>query len=183
VVSELAHAFATGTPNLQREILRDRRAELLDPEVATNLQERAETADHRYFDGALALIRLVAIEEDELLNKLVSADDEAQLLAIARETAAHDGAGVIGNASLYAISRATDTHAYATCLICLALAAILDEETEVAAGYVDQARTLDPDARHGWIDLLAELSDTQPKAARLIPMVNAPIAQTVEDAT
>jgi hypothetical protein len=175
----LATEFVAASPAIQRELLHQRLADLLDNSV-TEVIDQLASDQHAGARRAQALLALAAKpDQAELLDQVLTTLDEPTgfsdlLRSTARESARHSDPGSLIAVAQCAISTATSPVAAATAAIYFAIAAGLAGMADAATGWIDRARDWDPNpfTRDSWISILAELG--QPQVSSLIPRLLTP---------
>jgi tetratricopeptide (TPR) repeat protein len=167
LLEALAAEFAAADPTAQRELLDDRRADLLDPLVRQVLTQRA--GDDSAARLALSLLQL-ADGYDHLLDEVFQSLIDPEQFGTLLDSVAHQGdVGVLSAVAAVAFAGAQTQPQLATAVFFTAAAT-------AAGGSMDDARWLarkgveaDPGQRMPWVAKLAGIGGIHPQVLDLIP--------------
>ncbi|WP_328995989.1 tetratricopeptide repeat protein [Kribbella sp. NBC_01245] len=178
----LATEFANGSPTVQRELLHQRRDDLLDDIVTEVLAQLATDDDSWQTRRALALLDLAANPDQAVLEHVLDALDDPSrfpdlLHSTARGAAQQSDPESLAAVAQCAMSAATSPIEAATAAFYLAVVAAFTDDHDAATGWVNEARAVDPDptSRDTWITTLAQLGQLEPRINTLIPQLLAPL--------
>jgi hypothetical protein len=175
VVSELAAELVHADPAQQRQLLASRQAELLDKLVAETIRGWSAEDDTGQAAAALSLLTLAATEPPAFIDELLdSADNPDRFNDLLQRAAEAGRVATLAEAASYGLAAANSRRVAVSCLLFLAVAAILDHDAAAAARYVTAAHNADPGARDGWIRLVGQIGAHQPEVLKLIPMLTNP---------
>jgi hypothetical protein len=129
----------------------------------------------------LALLTLAGTEPSTFIDELLNAvDNPDAFLELLERTAKGGRAATLALTASYGLSTATSRTGAASCLFFLAVAAILDQDTDHATDYVTAAHKTEPDARDTWIGLAARIGAHQPETLKLIRTLINPLPTELE---
>jgi hypothetical protein len=168
----LAHEFIAADTGEQRQLLSQRRDDLLDDIVASELDRLAAADDQQVAVAAVAagaLVELARIDQHE--PALAALESEAGFTPLLRDLARTPDSTPLAPTATLALVHASNATNAATARLYLAIAAATTDDLVVAGEQLDQAIASDPNQLPDWIAELAALGAQQPQVLALIPQL------------
>jgi tetratricopeptide (TPR) repeat protein len=171
----LADRFSAASPAEQRELLAERRSELLDDLIRQSLDSRAGADESGEVTRAAALLDIASQDTGGgVLTATFDALDHSSgfpdlLDATARDT--ESVATVLQPLATIALTAATAEPEAAVAALYLAIAAAVAGDQDRATELVSQALAWDPGSASAWIVRLAQLGAVQPAVLPLITVL------------
>ncbi|MEV5310351.1 tetratricopeptide repeat protein [Streptomyces sp. NPDC052610] len=179
----LLREFARAAPATQRDLLAERRNDLLGETVQETLSELLDASDPdappTEYDQAAALLHLASLEAHEpALDALADWSRFPALLgALARD---FDPSALAATAYLARLTADNAAQA-ATAEFYLAVSAVIEDNAEAASELIASAHAYTPDAAPTWINDLAEIARHHQAVLPLIPTLTT-LMTTPKDA-
>jgi len=175
----LAAEFMGSDTAAQRELLAERRDELLDSSLIAIVADGSLKADTPAAQRAGGLLMLAREGDDaEVLDAL---EDPSRFPALLAEHARR-GSATLGLIAAIAAIAARSPSEQADGSFYVAISSSLAGNSEHALNALAQGRALDPDRAQGWISQLAELARQHPSLLELIGALTMPTEDTLRPA-
>jgi tetratricopeptide (TPR) repeat protein len=171
----LASEFVEADPARQRELLVDRRQELLTDDVADQLHELAEhaeePAERQSAEVAIAVVALA--QTDQEAPAMDALEDPTLFTKLLTGQAAEADPQILSTTARIAMTTAATRESAADAHFYLAVAAIRSGDQHLAETELAAARSLSPARSIVWITQLAELGRRHTEVLALIPALAA----------
>ncbi|MBV9312990.1 MAG: hypothetical protein JO100_04460 [Pseudonocardia sp.] len=171
----LADQFAAADPAAQRDLLTQRRAELLDDLVRQRLDSRARLDETGEVTRAAALLDIATHDPDGALTAATfdALDDPSGFPALLDATAQdiHLAATLLAPLATITLTAATSEPQAAVAMLYLAIAAALTGDQQAATERISQALEYDGGRASVWISRLARLGAVRPSVLPLITVL------------
>jgi tetratricopeptide (TPR) repeat protein len=171
----LADQFSMASPAGQRELLTERRPDLLDDLVRHHLDSRARADETAEVTRAAALLDIAAHDADgSILTATFDALDHPSDFPGLLDQAARDTESVataLQPLATIALTAATTEPEAAVAGLYLAVAAAVAGDQDRATEFIGQALAWDPGSASTWIARLAQLGAAQPSVLPLITVL------------
>ena len=175
----LAHRFVAADWHDKRQLLTDRRDELLTAEAAAAL---AGDEDDAQLQVAAALLVLASLDADMPVFDAV--ESPAGFAGLLHRYALAGDTQRLGPTAHIALRTASDEADFGLALLYVAVAMLLADPSQLdtAAELVVQARQLAPDRQAEWLALLGEIAVAQPQVAGLFGPLTGPLPDDDQEA-